>query len=822
MLKFAWVRYALVVLVVLLALFAGWIIWSLAGLPTIDPQNWAVQSPSVRITDRSGRLLYESLTGEGGRNLVVPLSEISTSLLDATVATEDQTFFRNPGVEPVGILRAVWINLQGGETLSGGSTITQQVARTLLMSQAERNEQSFRRKLREAVLAWQLTRRFSKQEILAIYLNQTYYGGMNYGVEAAAQTYFAKSASELSLAEAALLAGIPQTPALYNPFTYPDAAVERRNVVLGLMQKQGMITPQEFDTASQEPLFLASTPFPMEAPHFVMMVRAQIDAFFTQDQIRDSGGLVVQTSLDLNWQHIAEEAVAYQLETVAATDGQIQHNMNNASVVVLDPSSGQIRVMVGSPDFFDNRHQGAINMALAPRQPGSALKPFIYALALDPEQTEPWTAATMILDVSTNFLTQEGRSYIPSNYDQQEHGPVLVRQALSSSLNIPAVSTLNQVGLDRLVNFFHSIGADASGLRDRDISLALGGGELSLLDLTRAYGVLANGGCGAKPVAILSIQGGDGEQLYKGSQPGLNCVMDLRVAWLVSDILSDDSARLLGFPANSVLNIGRPAAVKTGTTTNFHDNWTVGYTPDVVVGVWVGNASNQAMQDVTGLSGAGPIWHAVIRNILTGTSESDFVRPEGLNQVEICSLSGMLPNGICPYTRMEWFIDGTEPQDQDTVYMDIPMDATSGQNNSDELQRTDRLVLNLPISAQNWAHEHGLTLYSDINGIQPAVSSGQSAADQIMIQSPVTGSLYVASSKVPAQDQQIQVRVVTSLPEGNLELLWNGKLFASTSERTLVTWLPLQVGKHTLLARVHGADGEIISSEPVLFEVDAE
>jgi penicillin-binding protein 1C len=815
-------RRWLYLLLGVILLLGGWTVWALAGLPSIDPENWIRQTPSIRITDRDGRVLYEAQSSSGGRNLVVPLSDIPQALRDATVATEDKSFYQNPGVEPLGILRAVWINLRSGETLSGGSTITQQVARTMLMTPGERSQQTLRRKLREAVLAWQLNHRYSKAEILAIYLNQTYYGGMNYGVEAAAQTYFGKPVKDLSLAESALLAGIPQTPALYNPFTNPQKALERRTVVLELMQKQGMISREQFEMADQEPLYLAGTPFPLKAPHFVMMVRAQIDALFTSQEIMESGGLVVKTTLDLNWQEIAEKAVANQLKSEMAAS----HHMNNAAVVVMDPASGQIRAMVGSPDYFDQDHQGAINMALMPRQPGSALKPFIYALSFDPDQPEPWTPATMIMDISTNFLTREGQSYVPTDYNQQEHGPVLVRQALSSSLNIPAVATLNHVGIARLVDLFQNMGIDATGMRDKDISLALGGGEISLLDLTRAYGVLANGGNRVSEVSILSIQTGDGREVYTAPSQAEESVLDNRVAWLIGDILSDDSARLLGFPPNSVLNIGRPAAVKTGTTSNFHDNWTVGYTPDVVVGVWVGNASNESMEDVTGLSGAGPIWHAVIRNILAGSPEKEFVRPDGLAQEEVCALSGLLPTPACPYTRKEWFIEGTQPVKPDSFYRLVKIDKTTGYLAAEDTPPeniAEITVLDLPLEADQWAREHGLTLYSDLEQIStPGAAQNASGSPNVLIRAPVTGSTYVFSNKVPVDDQQIRAEVYSNSQGGKISLYLDDRLVGSGTDDPLIVWLPVMIGKHSLSANVETSDGETLTSVPVEYEVKGE
>ena len=300
------------ILLFLVLLAAGVLAWLFQDLPSVDSAGFGLNLPSVRITDRQGRLLYEMLAQGGGRNAPTPIERIPLALKQATIATEDASFYSNPGVDPLGILRALWINLQGGETLSGGSTITQQVARGLLMSPQERVQRTLRRKLRESILAWQLTQRYTKDEILGFYLNQTYYGGMAYGVEAAAQTYFGKSASELDLAECALLAGLPQAPSLYDPFTDMAAAKKRQAVVLGLMQKAGYLTADQVALAEREPLVLAGTPYPLEAPHFVMMVRSQIDALFTPDQVLAYGGLVVRTTLDLDDQKKAEQAVADQ------------------------------------------------------------------------------------------------------------------------------------------------------------------------------------------------------------------------------------------------------------------------------------------------------------------------------------------------------------------------------------------------------------------------------------------------------------------------------------------------------------------------------
>jgi penicillin-binding protein 1C len=824
-----YISWAIVFCVGLIFLFGGIAAWVLADLPSIDSLDRNTGTPSVRITDRYGRLLYEMLPQGEGRHTIVALEDLPLALQQATIATEDSSFYQNPGVDVVGIVRATWINLQGGETLAGGSTITQQVARTLLLSDEERSQRSIRRKLRESVLAWQLARRYSKSQILALYLNHTYYGAMTYGVEAATQTYFGKSAADLDLAEAALLAGLPQSPALYNPFSDLEAAQKRRSVVLGLMEKQGYITAEQQELADREPVLLAGSPYPMEAPHFVMMVRAKIDTLFTLEDIQKSGGLVVRTSLDLDWQHLAENAVTEQLERLKNSPNPVSANVNNAAVVVLDPKTGEIRAMVGSPDYNDEQHSGALNMALSPRQPGSALKPFIYALAMDPTQSDPWTPATMLLDVNTHFTTHDGKLYTPVNYDGREHGPVLVREALASSLNVPAVLTLDHVGLSRLFDFLDSLGITTLGNPDdNDLSFALGGGEVRLVDLTAAYGALANGGFAIRPNSILTVSASNGRVLYQAAQERPRRVIDARVTWLISDILSDDNARMLGFGRNSALRLDRPAAVKTGTTTNFHDNWTVGYTPSLVVGVWAGNASHEAMHDVTGLTGAGPIWHQVIRSILAGSSEESFQKPDGIVREEVCSLSGQRPTTACEYRCWEWFIDGTQPAGYDTLYRQVTLqpDATGGQ---------PRVIttLDLPPSAEPWARDHGWLLWKDLQngsaftragGAVTAVPSTQAAAPLVLL-SPGANTVYHLTPNLPGEDQQIQLTAAGEEGLTRVRLWVDGLSVAmdtddqAASQSPFTGWWTLTIGKHVAWADALRSDGSQVTSEKVSFEV---
>jgi len=386
-------KTAIILLASLLAIVAAllYVFWN---LPSTDALAANLDTPSIRITDRNGQLLYDILPQEGGRHAVLPFSAIPQCIKDATIAVEDKNFYTNPGIDPGGIARALWLNLRSGSTVSGGSTITQQLARNLVLAQDERNEISIRRKMREAVLAWQLTRKLTKADLLALYLNQVNYGGMAYGVEAASQTYFGKPARDLILPECALLAGLPQAPGYYDPFTHPELAGERQQVVLGLMEQQGRITPAQRSAAEAAPLSYNPQPYPIEAPHFIWLVKDQLDALFASGALDRTQSLIVRTTLDLDDQHKAEEILKRRVAAFKPLEGQIVHNVNNAALVVLDPHSGEILSLIGSADYFDDSIDGALDMATSPRQTGSAFKPFIYAQALDPKRAQPWTAAS--------------------------------------------------------------------------------------------------------------------------------------------------------------------------------------------------------------------------------------------------------------------------------------------------------------------------------------------------------------------------------------------------------------------------------------------
>ncbi|MFZ5821593.1 MAG: penicillin-binding protein 1C [Chloroflexota bacterium] len=794
----------------LLAALALGVLWVFAGLPSLDSLPGNLNQPSIRITDREGRLLYELIPSEGGRHAVVSLADLPQCLKDATVAVEDKHFYQHPGVDLAGILRALWLNLRGGETIAGGSTITQQAARNLLLDQDERFERSLRRKLREATLAWLLERRYSKDEILALYLNQMYYGGLAYGVEAASQTYFGKSASDLLLPECALLAGLPQAPGLYNPYTNPDLARQRQLVVLGLMQEQGFISAAEGQAAASAPLGLNPAPYPIRAPHFIWIVKDQLDQLFLEGSLDPRQSLVVRTTLDLDAQNVAESVIARRLSKFQA--GGLDRNVNNAALVALDPRTGEVLALVGSADYFDASISGAVDMAISPRQTGSAFKPFIYALALDPARPSPWTAATVILDVSTTFTTRDGAPYTPLNYDYREHGPVSVREALGSSLNVPAALALQEVGIEPTLELASRLGMTSlADPQDYDLSLALGGGRASLLELSTAYAAFANQGAYTGYRSLLEVRDADGNLLYTppGSTPSQ--VFDPRVAWLVSDILSDDSARVTGFGRDSTLKLERVAAVKTGTTTNFHDNWTIGYTPSLLVGVWVGNSNYEAMRDVTGLTGAAPIWHDTLRALLQGQPDQPFERPADMTRLAVCDLSGLLPTPACQspqhgeHTRQEWFIPGTEPAQPDNVYVQIWLDP---------LETLSLVVLDLPPQAGAWARAQGLPLLADYANA-PA-SSGETS---LVLASPRPNTVYQIASNIDISTQRLLLEALAGAGVAQVTFWVDGEFLAGASGMPYQAWWPLQVGEHTFWAQGVDASGGQVKSDAVTVTV---
>ena len=811
-------RSCLMALLLLIGLGSALSAWVLVDLPSLDHLDAGMALPSTRIYDRHGRLLYEILPAGLGRNHELRLSEIPQHCLNAVIATEDANYYLHPGVDPMGILRALWINLRGGEVVAGGSTITQQTARLLLLDPQGQAQRSLRRKLREMALALQLQARFSKDEILALYLNQVYFGNLAYGIDAAARAYFQKGAKDLSLAECALLAGVVQNAIHNDPLTQFERAKSRQAVALRLMVQNGFISEADSLAALADELQFAAVAFPIGAPHFVMEVWRILERDFADALHAD--GLEVTTTVDRDWTRHAQEIVRRQLDALNDPAlGARPANANNAALVALDSRTGEVLTMLGSPDYFDEAIDGAVNAALAYRQPGSALKPFTYAEAMNPQHPDPYTAATMILDVRTPFITNKLESYVPSNYGRVEHGPVLVREALASSYNIPAVVALEHIGVERFVRFVSDLGLD--NLQDNaqvDLSITLGGGEVRLLDLAEAYAAFANGGYDIEPQLILSITDADGEGIYQFEAPPLNRrLVDERIAYIITDILSDNSARIPSFGVNSPLNIGFPSAAKTGTTTDFRDNWVVGYTPDLVVGVWVGNADNAPMLDVSGISGAGPIYNLFLRTVMRGAPHAEFEEPPGLNRIEVCRLSGLLPTEYCHQRISEIFIPGTEPREFDRFYQPFFVDRESGRLTTADTPAANRLeqvFLVLPTEARDWALDHGIPqLPLDVRVL------GTKDSETLRILSPDPHTIFERSDLLPAKSQRLRFAVAAPVSTRTVSFRLNGELISTSDRPPWELWWTLETGEYTLRASATLADGAHIESQLRKFSV---
>jgi 1A family penicillin-binding protein len=672
---------------------------------------------STKIYDRNGVLLNEIFDPRGGRRTMVHLSDISKSLIDATIATEDANFYTNSGINLRGLTRAV-VQTVTGQQLQGGSSITQQLVKQVLIPEEERMQRSISRKIKEVILSFELTRRFSKDQILEWYLNENPYGNLSYGIESAAEGYFGKPARDLDLAESAMLAGLPQAPGYYSPLENFDRAKSRQSDVLDLMVRQGYITEAQAEEAKAEELHFTQQEFPIRAPHFVMYVRQLLEQRYGADALY-RGGLQVTTSLDINMQEQAEQIARERVASLAA------QNAHNAAIVAIDPHTGEILTMVGSVDFFDPNIGGQVNMALAERQPGSSFKPFTYLTAF----MKGYTPATMLLDIPTTFPDGVNKPYTPKNVDGKFRGPVSIRVALSNSLNIPAVRTISYTGVQAVIDTAHKMGI--TGLTKEGtygLSLTLGGGEVMPLDIIYAYSVFANGGVMAgtpvlpqdrrpgmrelDPVAILRVVDAHGEVLEEFKKPQTKQIISPQLAYLITSILSDNDSRALFFGPNSPLKLAdRPAAAKTGTTDDWRDNWTIGYTPDLVAGVWVGNTDNKPMIQSFGSTAAAPIWNDFMMAALKDVPVTPFVEPPGLEKVEVCPISGKLATPFCPSKRTEIFIQGTAPKEPCDVHKLVRIDKTTGKLATPQTppENVEEKVYEiLPPEAAEWAREAGI------------------------------------------------------------------------------------------------------------------
>jgi penicillin-binding protein 1C len=618
----------------------------LRGLPSPRQLESIAPQVSTKIYDRNGNLLYKIYKDEN--RTIVPLSQIPESVKLATLAIEDAEFYSHPGFSLRGIFRALIQDIKTG-SIQGGSTITQQLVKNKLLSP----EKTITRKIREIILSIEVETLYTKDQIFEMYLNEVSYGGTAYGIEEASESYFGKTVKNLSLAEAALLAGLPKSPTTFSPFgSNPELSFERQREVLRLMVVNKYITEETFLKTSEEKLHFVSNKTEIKAPHFVMFVRQILVDKFGEDVV-EKGGLEVTTSLDLSIQNTAEEIVKNEVERLKGL------RVGNGAALIINPQTGEILGMVGSKDYFDTENDGNVNVLTSLRQPGSSIKVVNYAYAL----SNGLTPASIIDDSSITFYTPGTTPYKPVNYDGKFRGLITIRSALAQSRNIPAVKILASYGVGKMIDQGQKMGITTwDDPKNYGLSLTLGGGAVKALDLSKVYATLANSGKTPNLMPILEVKNYKGQILEKNS-PQVSQTIDERVAFLLTDILKDNNARAPEFGYNSYLVIKEhpEVAVKTGTSNDLRDNWTVGYNQNYLVLTWVGNNDNSPMSRVaSGVTGASPIWNKILTAILNGQPSIDWNAPQNVSKINICSITGTLPCDGCP-TRQEWFLNENRP-----------------------------------------------------------------------------------------------------------------------------------------------------------------
>ncbi|KKS32639.1 MAG: hypothetical protein UU94_C0002G0058 [Candidatus Collierbacteria bacterium GW2011_GWB2_42_12] len=637
---------------------------------------------STQILDRNGKILYEVYSDF--KRTPITLENIPLTVQQATIAIEDKNFYQHHGLDTVAIIRATF-NTLTGKRLEGGSTITQQLVKNPLLSDPSR---TITRKIKEAILAIATEITYNKSEILELYLNHAPYGGAVYGIETASETYFGKEAKNLTLAESALLAGLPQSPTRYSPFgANPELAIARQQDVLRRMVEDKYITKEQADAAKAEKLNFLKKNITINAPHFSLMVRDSLVQKYGEDKV-NLGGLRVTTTLDLDLQQYFEASLSAEMKKIARL------KISNGAAVVTKPNTGEIIALIGSKDYFDDEIDGQVNITKALRQPGSSIKPINYATGL----LRGWPASTTYLDIPTCFGVTGQKQYCPKNYDNSFRGPVSMRQSLANSYNIPAVKQLALNGIEPFIATASAMGISTwTDPKNYGLSLTLGGGEVTMLDMAKAFGTFANSGVTVPLISVIKVEDYTGKVLEQvdvekisnavsvmpenwtdfwqnQSQPKTDLLstdprvtLPQEVTFIISDILADNGARSAAFGSTSQLVIpGHTVSVKTGTTNDLKDNWTIGYTPDYLAVTWVGNNDNSSMSYVaSGVTGASPIWNKIMRRLLKDVKDKPLIKPELVTNFQVCNLTGLLAQqeNQCE-SHNEFFIDNILPPGQ--------------------------------------------------------------------------------------------------------------------------------------------------------------
>ncbi len=762
---------------------------------------------STQILDRKDETVLFDVYDEENR-LFTPLNDIPQALRQGTIAVEDKDFYKHQGFDLLGIVRGFTRIFTSGRA-EGGSTLTQQLVKNVLLT----NERSLARKIKELVLAVQIERRFSKDEVLQMYLNEAPYGGTAWGIAAAAEQYFGKKPTELDLTQSIILAGMPQAPSKYSPYgKNPLAYVARASAVARRMREDGYITrDQEKDVVSRLPsVSFRPTGSSIKAPHFVMYVRDWLNDRFGEEVV-SNGGLKVTTSLDWALQDKAQQIVSEEIEKVAA----VYHITNGASLIV-DAQTGEILSMVGSRGFFDKDHDGQVNVTLSQRQPGSSIKPVTYATAFE---KGIWLGK-VLADVVTDFPSGDSdKPYAPEDYDGKEHGLVHLRDALGSSLNIPAVKLLAQIGLKDMLSMAARLGISSlepssENIKRFGLSVTLGGGEVSLLQMTSAYAAFANGGMKIEPVAVLKVEDRDGKALYENKPSAKKRVLDEKVAFLIDSVLSDNKARLISFGPNSLLNIGgRNVAVKTGTTNDQRDNWAVGWTKKVVIGVWVGNNDNSEMKRVaSGVSGASPIWRRQMLEALSRFGDPAFDPPAGVEQVDLDLVSGYPAHDGWPSYK-EWVIKGSLPSENDPIHKVVPLCpgdptklANSVQIQDSNFQKGEFIIVheNDPLTGDNlWqkAIDGWIGKQNDSRYHPPTSVCGDTNSVGIQILEPGN------NSRIDSNEVKIRVSVASDQSIEWVDLYLDGNKEARWEKPPYEQMFTLDIGVHEIRVRARNSVG---------------
>lgn len=671
----------------ILFLFFGFafIIWVFLLLKDIPNPAKLTKTPapqSTKILDRNKKLLYEVYSDY--RRTPISFQVIPQDVKNATIAIEDKNFYKHFGLDTTGIIRAAFNTLRG-KRLEGGSTITQQLVKNSLLSDSRR---TISRKIKEAILSIATEFTYTKDQILELYLNHAPYGGTVYGIETASETYFGKPAKDLTLPESALLAGLPQSPTKYSPFgANPELAINRQHEVLRRMFEDGYINKDQYETAKNTKLNFIKKNISINAPHFSLMVRDQLVQKYGEELV-NLGGLVVTTTLDLDLQNYFQASLSAELKKIAKL------KISNGAALVTKPNTGEIISLVGSKDYYDNDIDGQVNIAKALRQPGSSIKPLNYATGL----LLGWPTSLVYLDVPTCFNVSGQKSYCPKNYDNTFRGPVSLRQSLANSLNIPAVKQLALNGSESFIATASAMGISTwTDSSKYGLSLTLGGGEVTMTDLAKAFGTFANQGVTVPLVTVLKVETYDGKILEEydaektanyvsvlpedwttfwanQSIPNQSATPDSpkvtlpkEVTFIISDIIADNGARSAAFGTNSSLVIpNHTVSVKTGTTNDLKDNWTIGYTSDYLAVTWVGNNDNTSMSYVaSGVTGASPIWNSIMRKLLKDVKDKPLTKPDGITNFQVCNLTGLLAQqeNQCE-SHSEYFIKDVLPLGQ--------------------------------------------------------------------------------------------------------------------------------------------------------------